>query len=798
MISQETSRYRFYRICRVSAATTTVEYLRRLRPRTAGAPPGAAPGQAQRPWWKPVWSVPAAMRAARATIVVPALFALTLNGMGNLQVALFAAFGGFATLVLANFGGTRKDKFVAHLGLAVVGSVVLTIGTLVSGTWWIAAIVTVPVAFAVFFAGVIGPNAASGVTAALLAYVLPVASAGAAATIPDRLAGWWIASAAGTAAVLLLSPRSAGDRLRAAAASLAAALADCIDMGSRGQVADMKAMLEAKQALLNAFTAAPFRPTGLATADQGLTDIVQILEWCAVLVQETFDGHLDLERTAPADRELLAVTTGVMRDAAALLGGRDATPDVAALELARSGSAAYMRETTDTADDGDSEAAAAAGITAALAVHVQTLAVATRNAAEDAKIVSRRASPETIAAERRQWYGATDSISARAAAADGTTLRHSVERRLAGLLGAFELVRRHASIRSVWLLNSSRGAAALAAAVAVADLSGVEHAFWVVLGTLSVLRTNASSTGATALRALAGTAIGFIVGAVLLLAIGTSQTSLWVALPIAVLVASYAPGTAPFAVGQAAFTVTVLVLFNLLVPVGWTVGVLRVEDVALGCAVSVVVGVLFWPRGAGSVVGDDLADAFRRGGAFLTQSVDWALGVRPVAPDTAVAAVTAGIRLDDALRGFFAEQGSKRMNKQDLWSLVTATMRLRLTAHTLADLRHLPSGGHDGHPMRWLRHDDGTSEALRGAAADLAWFYEGVATEVGRSGRTASQAAPVAPIGIPPDALALEPVARHPHLMWVREHLLHLHESAEAIPGPADRIAELRRRPWWR
>jgi hypothetical protein len=29
--------------------------------------------------------------------------------------------------------------------------------------------------------------------------------------------------------------------------------------------------------------------------------------------------------------------------------------------------------------------------------------------------------------------------------------------------------------------------------------------------------------------------------------------------------------------------VTIVVLFNLLVPVGWKVGLLRVEDVAIGC-----------------------------------------------------------------------------------------------------------------------------------------------------------------------------------------------------------------------
>ena len=114
--------------------------------------------------WRVTWSVPAAMRAARATIVVPGLFALTFKVIGDTQMTLFATFGGFATLIFASFGGTRRDKLVAHAGLAVAGSIALIIGTLVSGTTWLAALVTIPVAFAIFFAGVIGPNAASGVT----------------------------------------------------------------------------------------------------------------------------------------------------------------------------------------------------------------------------------------------------------------------------------------------------------------------------------------------------------------------------------------------------------------------------------------------------------------------------------------------------------------------------------------------------------------------------------------------------------------------------------------------------------
>ncbi len=130
----------------------------------------------------------------------------------------------------------------------------------------------------------------------------------------------------------------------------------------------------------------------------------------------------------------------------------------------------------------------------------------------------------------------------------------------------------------------------------MAKLTDVQHAFWVVLGTLSVLRTSATATGTTALRALAGTIAGFVVGGALLVGIGYYAHSALDSVLLAVLVAAYTPGTAPFVVGQAAFTVTIVVLFNLLVPAGWQVGLLRVEDVAIGCAVSLVVGFLFRSR----------------------------------------------------------------------------------------------------------------------------------------------------------------------------------------------------------
>jgi len=729
--------------------------------RASVAAPPALPRH--KPEWVPQWSVPSAMRALRAVLVMPALFALSYKGFDNLQIALFAAFGTFAHLIFASFGGTRRDKVIGHLGLAVVGSVALTIGTAVNGNTALAAIVTIPVVFGIFFAGVAGPTAAAGVTGALLSYVLPVATAGTVSMIPDRLAGWWLASVASTIAVLLLSPRPAGDRLRAAAAACARAQASLLEAILRGDAtpASRDAALTAKMTLMTTFASTPYRPTGLATADQGLSSAVQLLEWCSALIADAIDEDPDF----PEDRALLRATADVLADTAAMLDGANVTPRIEMLELAceRCG----PRPGTMQPVAGNP---AATLVAARRAFHEQAIAVAVRALVADAMIATRRADPETIAARRRGWYGAPPEGDA-------------AERRVAALSGAIGVLTRHASLRSVWMLNSLRGSVALAAAVLVADLSGVQHGFWVVLGTMSVLRTNAATTESTALRSLGGTAIGFVAGALLLLGIGHSTTALWIALPIALAVAAYAPGALPFMFGQAAFTVVVVVLFNLLVPAGWRIGVLRVEDVAIGCAVSLAVGLLFWPRGAGSVVGDDLADAYRAGGEYLTQAVDWALGLQDTPPTAGPAAVTTGIRLDEALRGYLAEQGSKRASKEDLWRLVMGSTRLRLTAYSVASLRSPGTTAQSG-PQR---------AALERNATDLAGFYEEVALLVGRP--IANQV--LEPITVPKLG-GLDGGVPHHDLVWIREHLHHLGSHAQTIPEPAAHMAEQRRLPWWR
>ncbi len=307
----------------------------------------------------------------------------------------------------------------------------------------------------------------------------------------------------------------------------------------------------------------------------------------------------------------------------------------------------------------------------------------------------------TAAAERRNWMDRT------------------LGRQPQGIAGTFsaahERAAAHIQWSSVWLHNSLRGAIGLGLAVYVANESGLQHSFWVVLGALSVLRSNALSTGQNAVRGLLGTAVGFVVGAVLLAPIGSNTTALWFLLPPAILLAGALPAVVSFAAGQAAFTVTLVILFNIIAPTGWQVGLLRVEDVALGCGVSLVVGLLFWPRGAGAALSRTLSDAYRESSHYLAGAV--AFGMQrcvaglPQSPsprpptDDATRAAAASRRLDDAFRSYLAERGTKPTSLAEMTRVVNGVVVLRLAGDAVLDL--------------WQRDDDSIGGDRAATRAEL-------------------------------------------------------------------------------
>ena len=64
----------------------------------------------------------------------------------------------------------------------------------------------------------------------------------------------------------------------------------------------------------------------------------------------------------------------------------------------------------------------------------------------------------------------------------------------------------------------------------------------------------------------------------------------------------------------------VVVLFNILAPTDWQIGLVRVEDAALGVSISAIVGLLVWPRGAQGQLRLVLADLYDAAASSLSFS----------------------------------------------------------------------------------------------------------------------------------------------------------------------------------
>src|SRR6185503_16063178 len=165
-------------------------------------------------------------------------------------------------------------------------------------------------------------------------------------------------------------------------------------------------------------------------------------------------------------------------------------------------------------------------------------------------------------------------------------------------------------------------------------------------------------------------------------------------------------------------------------------------DVALGCAVSLLVGLLFWPRGAGAALRRALATAYADTAHYLAKAIEFGMlccefgrPEPPVPMDEALRAVAASRRLDDAFRSYLAERGAKPVPLAEVTSLVTGVAALRLTADAVLDL--------------WQREQHQAEGDRAAARAELletsrhvnAWYDE-LADSLARASRVPAPLAP--------------------------------------------------------
>ena len=600
--------------------------------------------------------------------MIPVVFAVADKVIAQPQTSIFAAFGSFAVLILVQFEGSGRTRLLAYLGLALTGAVYIPLGTLCSRDAWLAAGAMAAVGFVTLFAGGFSGYAAAGATGAILTFVLPVTIRAPDSAIPDRLEGWALACGAGIcAAMVLWPPGRRADFQRQSAAALRA-VADLVESPREALPERETAARAAVASLVRASLGSQHRPAGPEGATAALASLPDELDWLLSFLAPPA-APATPEVVCVEDAEAMAASADVLRASADRLDGQDAHPDFNRLDAAhREVARALMRRLPQLEGTG--------GLVGSLAVLDSPFRI---------RVV-------TYSARQAALY----ALTAAGANTPGDPVEVAAHPPARPTLSATEhLALEHVSTDSVWFQNSVRGAIGLAIAVYVAQRTGLQHGFWVVLGTLSVLRSNALGTGWSIMSALAGTAVGIVAGALLVIGIGTHQAVLWAVLPLAILLAAYAPRAISFAAGQAGFTVVLFVLFNIIQPVGWRVGEVRVEDVAIGFAISLAVGLLFWPRGAAAVLRRDLAGAYATGADYvaatareLFQSDDETSG-----PAARRAADTAIHRLDDAFRQYLTERSATAASVEEVGALVGGASRLRRAAQSLTDLRQMVDGG---------------------------------------------------------------------------------------------------------
>ena len=509
-------------------------------------------------------------RAARAAIMLPISAAVGFAVGGGSQTPLFTIFGTVALLIMVDFPGNRPARALAYGGLGLNGAVLIALGTVVAPHPLLSVAVMFVLGAAVTFAGVLSEIVAAGQRATLLMFVLPACTP--VGPLPERLLGWVIALALCVPAAMFLFPPRHHDDLRRNAARVCNRLADRLE-----GTASARDVTKAMNALYETFIGADYRPVALTAGSRALVRVVDDLGWLSDQITEDTGRRLGAMKK-PAVR--------VLRDSAAVLrlrspAARAARSDdlrEALIEQRSTAQGTYRDDIAQMLSEADDAAAVEVGrallnrrtVSATIAV---TGRIIRNAAAADARPVWAR-----VLGRRLPETGAADWVMPETVAVAAITK---------GFLGT----------RAVVLRNSLRTGLGLALAVAVTHVFPVEHGFWVVLGAMSVLRSSALTTGTRVLRAVAGTAVGFVLGAFVIEMLGVDPVVLWILLPLVAFGSAYVPEVASFVAGQAAFTMMVLINFNLIVPTGWQVGLIRVEDVVVGALVGVVVSVLLWPRG---------------------------------------------------------------------------------------------------------------------------------------------------------------------------------------------------------
>ncbi|MEU8170193.1 FUSC family protein [Micromonospora sp. NPDC049004] len=645
-------------------------------------------------------------RAVRLTLIASVVFYACRYGAGSPVLATYGLFGTIAAGSFAQLPGPAAQRArILVMSLPAVWALIAA-GTLLAWSTWAAAGGMLVIGFVVAFAGVGNPRLVGLASAFQLFYILASFPPYQPDTLPQRLGGVTLAVLLLAAAEVLLWPDPVPvtfrQMLTRAADGVGAFLDDAADAltdphagpGGRDR---RRARAYDLVAPLGLGRNPPERaPTAAGAQDRALRISATALR--EVLVEaDRLAGDAPPEPIGDlAAARLLRTCADTIRAAGRSLSPGAPPVDLTGLDVAiRAAEAAYPVGRGGGADAPDVPRMCRDATALALADHVRVFAV-----------------------------GARVAVGARPAGGEAYPKLFEYARHSPWTLYWWQF-RSHLAPRSAHLHSALRLAVALSVARVAAGVLQLNHGFWVLLATLTVLRTSAADTR-TALRpAVFGTIAGVVVSGLLVLLI--EQPIVYaVVLPVTLLLA--------FGVGrllgpvwqQALFTLLLTVVFSQLSPEGWRLAEARLVDVGLGAVIGVLAGVAMWPRGASHDLRHNAARYLTASGDAVERTVEAVLGNAPPPEDDLDRVRQRMVLVDSSYCQYHSERHDPRRARVDWDAALGAGQHVVPGAESL--LRRNPPGCLAGWPA--------AAVLLRDAAGHLRSAYDELAGEVAQ-GRAA-------------------------------------------------------------
>ena len=593
-------------------------------------------------------------RGIRAAVGVTIAMAIALYAFPGTPASVIAAFGSVAILGTADFGGSMRRRTSSLLATGVAGAALVVVGGLAALSIPSIVIVTFFVTGGLAFIVALRGSFANACPALTTVYVASAMVATSIDAIPHLLAGWAIAVIVALPITLFLLPRRNLAPVRAACASSLRALADAIDARGAGRPVDRSAITASLAQLQDSYLGNPFRASGLRAPDRALLILAGQVEALLTAVDRG-GGYPQAVSGLPCTGELIAASGACLHATADALESQAACPSagavvdlwqeqwesaVQALGQVGLGTPADRVDLVDTAFPDR-----------AMAISVVRLNILVRR---------------VLRAPEEHFDESQHTIPEPPLAHPWRDLGHQV------------------SLRSPWMRLALRTGVGLALATLVVEIIGIDHGFWVVLGVIATLRMDGVATIKTSLLALGGTFIGALIGYLILATNGNHPTLLWVGLVLVTFLAVYTQATTAYIVGQAAFSLFVIVASSIANwPPELSIATQRIVDIGYGAAISVAVALLMWPRGVVSGLLDNVVDAITRASRVLENAIaDMVEGGTRVTPTELMESTAAFSRSREVIEVSLNSRAPDAVAHATQWQ------------HVIDNMRTLTVGGH--------------------------------------------------------------------------------------------------------